>query len=97
MAEAKAEWRGAVERPLSPHLQIYKMSINMSMSIWHRITGGALYFGTLLLAWWLIGQWQATGMAIALLSTNLFSLAYFLWAADRKIRSQESESASLQL
>jgi len=54
MAEAKAERRGAVERPLSPHLQIYKMSINMSMSIWHRITGGALYFGTLLLAWWLV-------------------------------------------
>ncbi|HRU60077.1 MAG TPA: oligosaccharide flippase family protein [Bacteroidia bacterium] len=53
--------------------------------------------GGSLLAWWLIGQWQATGMAIALLSTNLFSLAYFLWAADRKIRSQESESASLQL
>ena len=59
MAEAKAERRGAVERPLSPHLQIYKMSINMSMSIWHRITGAALYFGTLLLAWWLIAA--ATG------------------------------------
>jgi len=54
MAEAKAERKAAVERPLSPHLQIYKMPINMTMSIWHRITGSALYFGTLLLAWWLI-------------------------------------------
>jgi succinate dehydrogenase / fumarate reductase cytochrome b subunit len=54
MAEAKAERKGAVERPLSPHLQIYRMSITMTMSIWHRITGVALYFGTLLLAWWLI-------------------------------------------
>jgi succinate dehydrogenase / fumarate reductase cytochrome b subunit len=26
----------------------------MTMSIVHRITGGALYFGTLLVAWWLI-------------------------------------------
>lgn len=41
-------------RPLSPHLQIYKPTINMVMSIVHRLTGAALYFGTLLLAWWLI-------------------------------------------
>ena len=26
----------------------------MTMSILHRITGAALYFGTLLVAWWLI-------------------------------------------
>jgi succinate dehydrogenase / fumarate reductase cytochrome b subunit len=41
-------------RPLSPHLQIYKLTLTMVMSIVHRITGAALYFGTLLLAWWLI-------------------------------------------
>jgi len=41
-------------RPLSPHLTIYKPLITMTMSIIHRITGGALYFGTLLVAWWLI-------------------------------------------
>jgi succinate dehydrogenase / fumarate reductase cytochrome b subunit len=41
-------------RPLSPHLQIYKPMLTMMMSIVHRITGGALYFGTLLVAWWLI-------------------------------------------
>ncbi len=40
-------------RPLSPHLSIYKPPITMTMSIVHRITGGALYFGTLLVAWWL--------------------------------------------
>ena len=43
-----------VQRPLSPHLGIYRMQINMVMSIVHRITGTALYFGTLLLAAWLI-------------------------------------------
>ncbi len=41
------------ERPLSPHLQVYRPLINMVMSIFHRITGVALYVGTILLAWWL--------------------------------------------
>ena len=42
------------DRPVSPHLQIYRPMLTMMMSIVHRITGGALYFGTLLLVWWLI-------------------------------------------
>src|ERR1700760_3683787 len=41
-------------RPLSPHLQIYRPMLTMMMSIVHRITGAALYGGTLLLAWYLI-------------------------------------------
>jgi len=40
-------------RPLSPHLQIYRPMLTMMMSIVHRITGMALYFGTVLLVWWL--------------------------------------------
>jgi succinate dehydrogenase / fumarate reductase cytochrome b subunit len=51
---ANAEIQRSKPRPLSPHLQVYKPLINMVMSIVHRITGAALYFGTLLLAWWLI-------------------------------------------
>ena len=54
MAEAGTGHKAAPKRPLSPHLQIYSPLINMMMSIVHRITGAALYFGTLLLAWWLI-------------------------------------------
>ena len=42
------------DRPLSPHLEIYKFSLTMALSILHRITGVGLYFGTVLLAWWLI-------------------------------------------
>ena len=45
---------GKPARPLSPHLQIYKPPVSMVMSIIHRITGVALYVGTLLMAWWLI-------------------------------------------
>lgn len=41
-------------RPLSPHLQIYRFEINMTMSILHRISGAALYFGTVLLVVWLL-------------------------------------------
>jgi len=55
MAEAKSARAGTrVERPLSPHLQVYRPLVNMVMSILHRITGAALYFGALLFAWWLI-------------------------------------------
>jgi succinate dehydrogenase / fumarate reductase cytochrome b subunit len=55
MAEAKlSSVAAAARRPLSPHLQIYRPMLTMMMSIAHRITGAALYFGTLLLAWWLI-------------------------------------------
>ena len=41
-------------RPMSPHLQIYRPMLTMMMSIAHRITGTALYVGTLLVAWYLI-------------------------------------------
>ncbi len=44
----------AKARPLSPHISIYKPIPTMVMSIVHRITGVALYLGTLLVAWWLI-------------------------------------------
>lgn len=57
---ANAEMQRTKPRPLSPHLQIYKMQPNMLMSGLHRITGAALYFGSLLLAWWLIAA--ATGV-----------------------------------
>ncbi len=54
MAAARPGRAGSIERPLSPHLQIYAPVINMMMSILHRITGGALYVGTVLLAAWLV-------------------------------------------
>lgn len=44
----------AARRPLSPHLSIYRPMLTMVMSIAHRITGGALYVGTLLLVWYLL-------------------------------------------
>lgn len=41
------------KRPLSPHLSVYKLIPTMLASIVNRITGAALYFGTIMVAWWL--------------------------------------------
>lgn len=41
-------------RPLSPHLQVYKWELHMLASILHRATGVALGVGTILLTWWLV-------------------------------------------
>lgn len=40
--------------PLSPHLQIYRWTWTMAMSVFHRVTGTALYGGTALVAIWLV-------------------------------------------
>lgn len=55
MADGKAAGDASLNRrPLSPHLSIYRLTLTMAMSIVHRITGAALYVGTLLLVWWLV-------------------------------------------
>jgi succinate dehydrogenase / fumarate reductase cytochrome b subunit len=56
MAELESGTTAASQRPrpLSPHLQVYKMTLTFLMSGFHRVTGIGLYFGILLLAWWLI-------------------------------------------
>jgi succinate dehydrogenase / fumarate reductase, cytochrome b subunit len=69
MADANLRPPVSQPRPLSPHLQIYRPMLTMMMSIAHRITGGALYFGTLLLAWWLIA---ASTNAAAFATANWF-------------------------
>lgn len=50
-----------IDRPLSPHLQTYRWTLTMAMSIVHRATGIALYFGTILLAWWLMAVASGPG------------------------------------
>jgi succinate dehydrogenase / fumarate reductase, cytochrome b subunit len=41
------------ERPLSPHLQVYRWQLTSVMSILHRFSGVALSLGAILLVWWL--------------------------------------------
>ena len=44
------------QRPLSPHLQVYRWQITMLMSILHRTSGIALTVGAFVLAWWLLAM-----------------------------------------
>ena len=49
------------ERPLSPHLQVYRPMLTMMMSIVHRITGAGLYFGMAGFVWWLLAASHSAG------------------------------------
>ncbi len=40
------------KRPLSPHLQVYRLGFQMVLSGLHRIAGTALGLGTLIMVWW---------------------------------------------
>ena len=76
MADAKTP----VERPLSPHLQIYRPMLTMTMSIVHRITGAALYVGTVLLAAFLVATASGKGaydMAAAIYGSWFGKLVLF--------------------
>ncbi|MBS7455827.1 succinate dehydrogenase, cytochrome b556 subunit [Coralloluteibacterium stylophorae] len=48
------------QRPLSPHLQVYRWQITMVMSIANRATGIVLTAGAFALVWWLLA---AAGLA----------------------------------
>jgi succinate dehydrogenase / fumarate reductase cytochrome b subunit len=44
----------SADRPLSPHLQIYRWQLTSVLSILHRATGVVLSAGAILLVWWLV-------------------------------------------
>lgn len=48
-------------RPLSPHLTIYRPQLNSITSIFVRITGNGLIVGAILVVWWLMAA--ASGAA----------------------------------
>jgi succinate dehydrogenase / fumarate reductase cytochrome b subunit len=54
MTEANRAARGPANRPMSPHLQVWRWHVTMATSILHRGTGMALYVGILVLAGWLL-------------------------------------------
>ena len=74
MAETHLKKRPVSPRPLSPHLTIFRPLITMVMSIVHRITGAALTFGMLLLAWWLMAAASGPG---AFETANGFFASWF--------------------
>jgi len=48
-------------RPLSPHLQIYKIQLTSLLSILHRGTGMVLYGGAIGCTWWFLALAQGPG------------------------------------
>lgn len=69
-------------RPLSPHVQIYRMPFTAILSISHRITGVALAVGSLALAYWLASAAAgpaAYAQAQGLLGSWLGKLVLFGW------------------
>ncbi|CAL9917865.1 Succinate dehydrogenase cytochrome b556 subunit [Candidatus Liberibacter solanacearum] len=73
-------------RPLSPHLQIYKLIPTMLISIVHRITGSAVYFGTPALVLWFcaVSEGKYTlGLWRSYTDCGFFSIFLFLytWSA----------------
>jgi len=70
-------------RPLSPHLQIYRPQLTSVLSITHRATGVALAVGTLLLVYWLVAAAsgpEAYLEARGFLGNWLIKLLLFLWS-----------------
>ncbi len=78
------------ERPLSPHLQVYKWQVQMVTSILHRATGMALAVGMLAMVWGLLAlaggpeRWDAFAACVGsplgqvVLFGFAWSLAYHL-------------------
>jgi len=71
------------DRPLSPHISIYRWPITMTLSILHRATGVALSIGLIVLAAWL--AYAAAGEAdyarfIDLMSTLIGRLLLIGWS-----------------
>ena len=69
-------------RPLSPHLQVYRPQLTSMLSITHRLTGVALAIGTFLLVWWLVAAAtgpEAYATAQAAISSVIGRLLLFGW------------------
>lgn len=77
-------------RPLSPHLSIYRPMYTMILSILHRITGVALTLGLMMVIWWFLAlsigedyfetaNWALTSVVGGLIMIgSLWALAFHL-------------------
>lgn len=84
-------------RPLSPHLQVYKLPIAAVTSILTRVTGHALVAGILLLVWWLVAAVTGPGafavadwvvrswLGFLILTGSAWALLYHMLAGIRHL------------
>lgn len=67
------------DRPLSPHLSVYRFKYTLLSSILNRATGLVLTAGLLVLAYWLMALYQGPesyARAVGVLSSGIFKLLY---------------------
>jgi succinate dehydrogenase / fumarate reductase cytochrome b subunit len=70
------------DRPLSPHLQIYKPQLTSVLSILHRVTGVVLVLGTIPFVYWLValaGGADSFANAQALFGSVAGQIILFPW------------------
>ncbi|MFT4013990.1 MAG: succinate dehydrogenase, cytochrome b556 subunit [Paracoccus sp. (in: a-proteobacteria)] len=84
-------------RPLSPHLQVYRLPIAAVTSIMTRITGHALVAGIVLIVWWLVAAVSSPGafacadwvmrswIGFIVLTGSMWALWYHLLAGLRHL------------
>lgn len=73
-----------VARPLSPHLQVYRLPLTALLSITHRICGVGLSLGTVLVAAFLLAAASGEGAyntVMGIASSPFGRLILFLWSA----------------
>lgn len=75
-------------RPLSPHLQVYRLPLTAQLSILHRITGIGMILGAVLVVWWFVAavyspayfataDWLLTSwVGTVIMVGSLWALAY---------------------
>ena len=86
------------DRPLSPHLQIYRWQLTSVLSILHRVTGVALAVGTLLLVYWLVaaaGGPATFATAQAFIGSILGRLLLFGWTVRALLSPVQRHPASV--
>jgi succinate dehydrogenase / fumarate reductase cytochrome b subunit len=70
-------------RPTSPHLQIYRWNLSSLTSIFHRLTGVALYFSVIAISWFIIfystkinvGETETCDCLMMTVMRSIFTLA----------------------
>jgi succinate dehydrogenase / fumarate reductase cytochrome b subunit len=73
------------EKPISPHLGIYRPQISSVLSILHRMSGVSNFLGLLALAWWLVftvssPQNPSETRVWEFFSSNLGNAILILWS-----------------
>ena len=82
-------------RPLSPHLSIYKPQLTSITSILTRITGNAMLVAALMIVWWItpfVGDLIMLGSVWALWYHYLAGLRHLYWDTGRGLDIETAEN-----